>query len=448
MLPELSSKEDYTCVAQSSSCLVYVSRGFTQELSIETIIESQLHPKLQANEIKLTPVVCILPQEIAFSATKPAIIELMKTVEPSQQNPDHELVPLYSLTNPFEWKKLASHDCKMLEDRVVFKTTHFGYFTTITQFSLPTASVTVEPNVSQPAQLMIQELPGFKMVIPTTSVQSKTEITATVHYEDPTLCDDQSNHSPASACVMLEPHNVQFEDKIMITMPIPNYSQIKRNYPNIKLELWHTDNTKEGAPVKLKLAEESSITIHQDDNCNYLATAYITHFSLITYLWDQVVNTIYWLNFFVRKVRGRCQAFMSCETRRGSCITFGIAVLLYPFDCNDPYSSLPNYPYILYDSVLPVTLVAGEMECQIDLDKLLLQSYRSSRNQECYTKSCMFPKEFNMRIDFYIELDATAAVGSELPAGNLATLSIKQGSDECNSPPPFLLIKVSPLLTS
>ena len=446
MLPELSSKEEYTCAAHSSSCLVYVSRGFTQELSIETIIEPQLHPKLQANEIKLTPVVRILPQEIACSVNKPAIVELIKTMGPNRQNPHYELVPLYSLSDPFEWKKLAFHNCEMLQDHVVFKTIHFGYFTAIAQFSLPTASVTVEPKVSQPAQLMIQELPGFKMEIPPSSVQSKTKITATVHYEDPTLCGDQSNYSPASACVMLEPHNVPFKDRIMITMPILNYDQIKRNYPNIKLELWHTDNMKEGAPVKLKLAEESGITIHQDDNCNYLATAYVTHFSAITYLWDQIVSTIYWLNFFVRKIRGRCQAFMSRETRHGSCITFGIAVLLYPF--KDPYSGLLNYPYRLFDSVLPITLVAGEIECQIKLDELLLQSYQSSRNQERYTKSCMFPKEFNMRIDFCIKLDATAAVGSELPAGNLATLSIKQGSDECNSPPPFLLIKVNPLLTS
>ena len=437
MLPELSSKEEYTCAAHSSSCLVYVSRGFTQELSIETIIEPQLHPKLQANEIKLTPVVHILPQEIAFSVNKLAIVELMKTMEPNRQNPHYELVPLYSLSDPFEWKKLASHDCEMLEDRVVFKTTHFGYFTTIARFSLPTASVTVEPKVSQPAQLMIQELPGFKMVIPPTSVQSKTEITATVHYEDPTLCGDQSNHSPASACVMLEPHNVQFEDRITITMPIPNYSQIKRNYSNIKLELWHTDNTKEGAPIKLKLAEESSITIHQDDDCNYLATAYVTHFSGFMYLWNAIMD--YCLNFFVQSIRGRCQVFMSRETRHGSCITFGIAVLLYPF--KDPYSSLLNYPYRLFDSVLPITLVAGEIECQIELDELLLQSYQSSHNQKNYTKSCTFPKDFNMRVEFCIRLNAKAAVGSELPIGNLATLVIKHGTGGCDSPT-FILIKV------
>ena len=438
ILPEVCHKEGYTCIAQSSSCLIYVSRGFTQKLSIKTIAEPQLHPKLQANEILLTPVVCIHPQEVAC-CVNPAIVELMKTLEPSFRSPKHELVPLYSLSHPLEWKKLPSHGCEMLEDRVVFKATHFGYLSVVAQFSLPTASITVEPSISQPAQLMIQELPGFKLEIPPTSVRSITKITATVHYDDQRLYDSQSIRSPASACVVLEPHNAQFEDKIMITMPIPNYNQIKRNYSNIKLELWCTDCMKKDAPGKLKIAEESNITIHQDGNGNYLATAYITHFSGYLYQWSTMIVD-YFMNFFVQTIRGRCQVFMSRETKRASCISFEIAVLLYPFQ--DPYSSLPNYPYVLYDSVIPVPLVAGDIECQIELSELLLQNYQSSQNQKYHTKSCRLSKDFNMRVEFGIQLESvTHAVGSELPAGNLATLVIKQDSGESDTPP-FILIKV------
>ena len=151
----------------------------------------------------------------------------------------------------------------------------------------------------------------------------------------------------------------------------------------------------------MKVAEESSITIHQDDKGNYLATTYVTHFSWYLYRWSAtIVNYI--LNFFVKDIHGRCQVFMSHETKQGSCISFEIAVLLYPFQ--DPYSSLPNYPYILYDSVIPITLVAGDTECQIVINYLLLQSYSSSHNQKCYTKSCRFPKDFNMRVEFGIQL--------------------------------------------
>ena len=407
---------------------MYVSNGFTRKISIETIAESKLHPKLQANEIKLTPVVHVLPEEIA----KPAIVELIKTLEPSLQNPNHKLVPLYSLSHPFEWKKLASHGCEMLQDRVVFNTTHFGYYTVIAQFSLPTSSVIIDPKATQPVQLLLQELPGFKMEIPSTSVRSKTEITATIHYDDQSLYG-----SPASACVVLEPHSTHFEDRIMITIPIPNYDQITRSNPNIKLELWYTDNTKKTAPVRLTIAEESSIIIHKDDSGNCLATAYITHFSGFLYGWSAKIVD-YCLNLLVQSIHGRCQVFMSHETKHGSCITFGIAVLLYPF--KDPYSSLPNYPYLLYDSVIPVTLVAGDLECQIELDRLLLQSYPSSDDQQCYTKSARFPKDFHMRVEFGIRLDSTTH--TELPSGNLATLIIKHSSGECDISP-CMLMKVN-----
>ena len=411
--------------------MVYASKGFSEEISIDTIAEPRLLPKLQANEIGLTPVIRILPQQVADTV----IIELMKTVEPNHQNPKHELVPLYSLSHPFEWKKLPSHGCEMLEDRVVFKTTHFGYLTVIAQFSLPTESVTVEPSLIQPAQLVIQELPGFKLEIPSTSVRSKTNFVATVHYDDPNMYDDLSNHSPASACVVLEPHNTHFEDKIMVTLPIPNYDRIKRNSPNVELELWHSVNAKKGEPVKLKIAEKSDITIHQDDHGNYLATAHVTHFSGFMYLWNSVVD--YCMNYFVQNISGRCQVFMTRESKHGSWISFGIAVLLYPF--KDPYSSLPNHPYMLCDSSLPITLTAGEIECQIELDELLLQGYGSARNTTRYTECRTFPSDFNMQVHFKIRLHATSAVNLKLPEGIFGTLLIKHGSDESHT---FNLVKV------
>ena len=435
VLPELSPKEGYTCIAQSTSCLVYASSRVTESVSIETVSKSELQPKLQANEVKLTPVVRILPQEEEFNVS-PAIIELMKTVELNNQNPNHELVPLYSSSHPFEWKRLASHSCDMLEDRVKFKTNRFGYFTVKAKFPLPTANITVEPSSSQPAQLTIQELPGFKMEVPSTSVHSKTKITATVHYDDQGLCGNQSDRSPASACVMLEPHNSQFDDKIMITMPIPNYRQITRDNPDIKLELWHTGSTTKGVPVNLKLADGSAITIQQDENGNYLATAYVTHFSGFLYRWSAAIVD-YALNFFVQNIRSRCQVFMSREAKRSSCITFEIAVLLYPFQ--DPCSSLPNYPYMLYDSVIPVTLMKGDLACEIEINKFLLEEYQSSRNQKCYTKSCWLSRDFTRRLEFDIQLTSdTCNRPMELPAGKLATLTIKQEYDI----PSFNLIKV------
>ena len=441
-LPEIASKDGYTCKARSSHCLVYLPRSVTQKIFIKTASDLGLHPKLQANEILLTSVLHIYPEGMTFRSDEPAIIELMKTVKLNNQNPDQKLVPLFSNSDPLKWKELASHDCEMLEDRVTFKTTHFSYFVVIARFQFPSAKITVEPEVSQPAELKIPELPGFKVEIPPTSVQSNTEITATVRYDDPELYDRHStNHSLATTCISLEPHNAQFEERVSITIPVPNYYEIIKEYPDIILELWHAkvaNNTRtsgDDTQIKWELIEDANVTICCDGDGNWLATAYVTHFSWFKYLWNKSVN--YCLNFLAQSVHGRCQVFMSNETKHGSFITFGIAVLLYPFQ--DPYRTLQNHHYILYDSELPVEFLAGKVECRIELDDSLLLQYQSCHNQRCYKQCCMFSKDFYARADFSMRLDA--GTESQLPAGVLAALFIEHGSDV--EPHKFNLIKVN-----
>ena len=74
-LPELNSREGYTCAVQSAFCLVYLPKfnGYTEKISVNTG-DLELHPKLQANEIILTSVVCILPHGVTFSSSIQGII--------------------------------------------------------------------------------------------------------------------------------------------------------------------------------------------------------------------------------------------------------------------------------------------------------------------------------------------------------------------------------------
>lgn len=434
-LAELTAREGYKCVTHSSFGLVYLSSDSTQNVSIEAVNDLKLHPKLQVNEIMLTPVAFAFPDEMTSTFDPPAIIELMKTIVPTDQNPQRKLVPLFSLSNPFQWKELISHDCKMLADRIVFKTTQLGYLSVIARFPFPSARVIVEPTVSKPAELEIQEFPGFTMEIPPTSVKSSMEITATVHYDDPKFRDTQKKRSLASACVTLEPHNAKFENSVKITLPIPNYDKITLQYPDIKLEMWHSKSSNQD-PTEWEIADNSSFTIHYDKQGNCLATAYITHFSNIMYWWNKAVD---YLNFFATSVCGRCQVFMSHETKRGSTIRFGISVLLYPFQ--EPYSMLPNLPYILFDSVVPIQITVGEVECQIALDNVLQRDYLTYDRKE-YIEHCYFSERYHMRIDFHITLDARTAE-AKLPAGDrLATLFIKHGSKDVINRHKFDLIKV------
>ena len=433
-LPELAqlqtSRNGYICAVQNSFCLVYMPSNYFQKLFVEDVGVSD-NLKLSANEILLTPAVCISPHGLTFSSNKPAIIELMKTVKLTKLNDNTKLVPIFSDSAHQEWKKLNSSSyCEMIDDRVVFDTTHFSYFAVIAQFSLPSATVTINPDdghQSQPVKLTISQLPGFKVEIPPTCVQSSTDVTATVHYDDPKLFNSNDRVSLATPCVALEPHNTHFTGRISITIPIPNYVEIIKENPDIKLQLWYSPRFSEGMVAKWKPIEDSDVKISRDCEDNYLATAYITHFTFFTFLWDKTID--YCMNFFVERIHGRCQVFMTRETKFGSFINFGIAVLLYPF--RSPYLTWQNYDYILYDSVTPVDFTVGKVQCKIELSHFLVSENSSIR--QCYMQPGRLSKNLSVQADFLIEIDI--GTDSEIPEGIvLASLSIEHGYDvhKCN----------------
>ena len=78
-------KEDYVCVAQNSLCLVYLPQQVNEKLSIETVTDERLYPRIASNEIIITPVVRITPDNASLVLEKPAIIELAKTIELSEK---------------------------------------------------------------------------------------------------------------------------------------------------------------------------------------------------------------------------------------------------------------------------------------------------------------------------------------------------------------------------
>ena len=85
-LPEIP-KEGYTCVVQSS---VYLPQGINENLSLEILTDTNLHPKLASNEIQITPVVRITCNNPSLSLEKPAIIELVKTIELSDKEANNK----------------------------------------------------------------------------------------------------------------------------------------------------------------------------------------------------------------------------------------------------------------------------------------------------------------------------------------------------------------------
>ena len=417
-LPELDIEQGYKLVARNPVCLIYLSNDCTQQVCVVTSTDLALRPTLKANEVLITPVVYISPDGIVCS-DKPAIIQLLNTVVfakmDATQKLKHKLVPVYSNAFPVEWKTLELQDCTMSDERVTFKTNHFSHFAVVAQLPNTSVSAIVKPDPShesKPVELTIPELPGFKVEIPPASVQCVTNITATVCHNDPDLQDSNCEYqSPASAFVILEPHKAQFSNIIPITIPIPGYAKITEAHPDIKLQLWYSNRCYHGdteqTQIKWEHIEEADIDISCDSEGNYLATTYTAHFSIFRYLWDTLID---WrLNYFAERIRGRCQVFMSREVEFESNVTFGIAVLLYPF--RDPYDKLDRYDYVLYSSCLPIEYFAGNKLCRLELNSALPLDSENSDIEQIKRLST----DYEMRVDFLIRLQAGDKL--ELPEG-------------------------------
>ena len=228
-------------------CLVYLPQGIDKQLSLKTVTDT-VHPKIASHEIRITPVVCITSDNMSLSPEKPAIIELSKTIELSDEEASgNKIILLCSSTESSEWEEMGSEcNCKIFNHRISFEVTHFSIYVVISRKPLPTSSVKVKPSAdihasdesSTPTELTIPELPGLEICFPSSSVNTDREIdiTATIHYDCPAVCSEDDRSRLASSCIELEPHGITFSKEVSISIPILNYAEVKESHPNAQLQ--------------------------------------------------------------------------------------------------------------------------------------------------------------------------------------------------------------------
>ena len=368
------------------------------DVDIRTVIDDTLYPKTSVNEVLLTPVVSVTPQ--SKLEDKPVIIELMKTAELKAVG-EKKIVPMFSNTDdrfPPNWEDLQE-ECEVLDDRIRFKTTHFSYFAVIARFSHPTASVNVDPEGDGLVKLTVPELPGFTVTIPSKSVQSSTEVKATLYYynDESDVCKDSVNKPLASACVQLEPKGQKFMEKISVCLPIPGYSEIIAANPGAKLQLMYSPT---GSANDWEVHEDVEI----DEVEGYAVATFSTdRFRFWKLVWPEnvrgVSKAIGSIFNRVEFLSGRCQVFMSHETEVGS---VGIQALVYPFQ-DPPYETPCNYRYLLHDSGrLPVRFTPGKLHFAVKL-KAYLVPEKGENDQ--FEKSQQLSHNFAAQPTFDIDID-------------------------------------------
>jgi hypothetical protein len=406
-------KQNYLCVAQSSNCLVYVSKDVTYNFSIETINDANVNFKIASNEIELTPVVRITPSNKMVSLEKPAIIELLKNVELSEKDAKNETIPLCASSDTSEWRELGLEcNCKVHEDRISFEVTHFSLYAVISRQPFPSSTKIVKPSADIPAstELAISELPGFKVQIPPCSINADrdVEITATMLYDSPTVCREEDRSHLASSCIRLEPHGITFSKNVSVSIPIPNYAEVIKNNPNAQLQVWHSDVT---ANTQWNLVDHHFC---QDEDGQYIAIIKTNHFSSFMAKFKNLISHLKspFNNSF--NVEARCQVFMSQETVIKSQLMFGIAVLFSPHK-DEPDSMPQNYKHVLADSDQLDLQVSRHDKIQfaVKFDEALLPL-------RCKPITGLFAITGRQQKSFTIKLDGNMMLSGGLPMGQLS----------------------------
>ena len=358
-----------------------------------------------------------------------------KTIELSEKEEDNKVIPLYTTSNGSGWNELglgSEGNCRVLQDRILFQVTHFSLYAILSRKPYPSSSVSVKPaSATAPptqdhssnthTQLTVPELPGFKVQIPPSSINTDREIDipATVLYDCPAVCSKDERSRLASSCIELEPHGITFTKSVSISIPIPDYAEVMKNHPNAQLQVWHA---KERSKLDWNLVEHS---ISRDEEGRYVAVVLTNHFSLLETLWNicaSVTPRFFWSYFDIKE---RCQVFMSQETRTrpSERITFSIFVLFYPYK-EDPEPLPQNYKYALLDSGLLELKVSNNesLHFEVELNEELLPKKHKPISGS-FTISTRHQKACTVVLDSKVELQPG------LPIGDL-TFGIKERPEE------------------
>ena len=373
-------------------CRVYLPGDCAARVQVQEVRDLSLHPRLGDDRLLITPVVEVTPHGLCFDS-QPAIVVLSHCLRNGHTHhnfrplPSMNLVVLCSSTERYratEWTRVES-DCQIFADHVMFKTFHFSLFAVAAVYPYPSSSLEVQPGVG--GALLLPELPGFSLRIPDSSMQGlreSVEMKATLYYCDESFraCKD---HAPASACIGFEPHGMEFDSPVEVSIPVSDYAAIRVHFPDAKLELWCSQSPSHedaATPSQWKQVEDLELELERSDECALHVVRFRTsHFSWYELLWTLCTSPLQKLGLGAASAYGqlanraryvavRFQAFMSQPEgggggERGHWRTFGLAVTVYKF--GNPLATPSNYPLLVAESGdRRMYLRTGELQVSVE----------------------------------------------------------------------------------
>lgn len=318
----------------------------------------------------VSPIVSMEPHGVEFYETFPALL-----VVPLHIVPENEawLSCLYSNTsggqNPV-WERLPKAAYEYRNGCIIITTLHFSLFTVI--YEEPYPEILKHIRCRSGGRIRIHEVPGLEIVFPRGCLEQDLDAYVRVLYDsEPTFRREsnrrQDRSSLASPVIMLGPHGYHFSSSkppVLVSLPVPDYDQIIRRFPNARLNVWHS-STEENEPMAWEPLNVSilSITPFTNSGCHFhVATFPVHHFSFFKIVWDLLSSSLYeakmGMSYFYPYISFSmmCQAFM--EESTGSC-RFGLEVICYRSDKRLPEAT--NYRHRVGASLKPKMVKPGRI---------------------------------------------------------------------------------------
>ena len=426
------AKEDYFSIGSNSVCLVFSSVSSEMQVRLETITNLELFHKSEADKIRLTPIIQILPTDTCSTPVQPLMIELMKTVKLKPKYENKCSIFLYfsdDLSASEQTFKRVKLDItsNMLTDRISFQAKYFGIYAVVAHVPPSSSTVTLQPNGNSEVELELPEVSGLKVYIPSNSINcpSPLDIKATTYYCDPftTLTDNET--TLASPCITLEPHGLSLLQAVTITFPIPDWEEIILEHPDIELQLWYNPDQADSLQ-HWHILKEAKIVITRDSSNKCYGSFTVSHFSSFMARFRKSIRRSLSSIFSNRVlcIKKHCQVFMSKETMidnpSGHMLGFAIAVVILPFETNRASNAPQGYDYCkLSDSEDEPIEFNSDTSCfsaNVQLSKDLFAN--ASQEQLLQNKQAKLPEDLDSarRVEFnfttpYVILREGAVLG-------------------------------------
>ena len=257
------------------------------DFSFEIVSETEFAPSLTSNAILATPIVQACPHGARFYSSMEASIKLPLHVVVDEDIFVHCFESDTDIDEPPVWTEIQQEAFEIVGQTVVIKTKHFSLFCATVSKEYPHVEKRISP--ANGGSLCHEEVPGLEVHFTQGCTSSDIDASLTVLYDDEAYKPTNTDRAIASPVVALGPHGISFDDDVIVTLPLPDASEVFKIVRNPELIILESQ-TELGQNTSWKTLNVSYEIIDHDGV--YSVSFAVRHFTLFDTLWNIASTTI------------------------------------------------------------------------------------------------------------------------------------------------------------